>query len=81
MSRASTLIVLGVLIVLVPFSGLPVALRSLLAVVFGACVLGIGFALRSREVEMRKASSPENAYVPEQKDEASQNEPLGVSPI
>ena len=47
MSRASFLILLGVLVILAPFSGLPVALRSLLAIIFGACVLGIGLSMRA----------------------------------
>lgn len=50
MSRTSTLILLGILIILAPFSGLPMSIRSLLTVVFGACVSGIGLALRAREV-------------------------------
>lgn len=49
MSRASTLILLGVLVILAPFSGFPVAIRSLFAVIFGACVLGIGLSMRARE--------------------------------
>ncbi|MFA6279133.1 MAG: hypothetical protein WCS97_03605 [Candidatus Paceibacterota bacterium] len=46
MSRAGTLILLGVLVILTPFSGLPTTVRSLLAIVLGACVLGIGLAMR-----------------------------------
>jgi len=46
MSRAGTLILLGILVVLAPFSGLPTAIRSLLAVILGVCVLGIGVAMR-----------------------------------
>ena len=49
MSRTGILILLGVLIMLTPFSGLPVAIRSLLTVAFGVCVLGIGLTLRARE--------------------------------
>lgn len=49
MSRASLLIVIGVLAILAPFSGLPVSARSLIAVVLGAAVIGIGIAERSRE--------------------------------
>lgn len=49
MSRASILIVVGVLAILAPFSGLPVAIRTLLAVVLGCVVIGIGVAERSRE--------------------------------
>jgi len=48
MSRSSVLILLGVVAMLVPFSGLPVAIRSSLAVLCGACVLGIGLAMRTR---------------------------------
>ncbi|MCR4276217.1 MAG: hypothetical protein NUV90_02440 [Candidatus Parcubacteria bacterium] len=50
MSRASTLILLGILVILAPFSGLPITFRDLLAVIFGACVLGIGLSMRAREV-------------------------------
>lgn len=49
MSRSSLLILIGVLIILVPFSGLPAAIRTLLAVIFGACVLGIGISMRARK--------------------------------
>lgn len=51
------LILLGVLVILAPFSGLPIALRNLLAVLFGACVLGIGVSLRTREAR-RAAEQP-----------------------
>lgn len=71
MSRAGFLILLGVLTALSPFSGLPVALRSLLAVCFGVCVFGIGFSLRTRDVQHARSA----ASVPEQE---PQN---GVSPI
>lgn len=50
MSRTSTLILLGILIVLTPFSGFPISFRTLLAVVFGACVSGIGLSMRAHEV-------------------------------
>ena len=55
MSRTSALILLGILILLVPFSGLPISFRSLLTLVFGACVLGIGLSLRARDAESVKA--------------------------
>ncbi|MDP2665459.1 MAG: hypothetical protein Q8P23_02310 [bacterium] len=58
MSRASTLILLGILTILTPFSGLPMAFRSLLAVIFGATVLGIGLGERAKEV--REAQPPPN---------------------
>lgn len=47
MSRPSILILLGILVVLTPFSGLPIAVRTVLYVVFGAYVLGIGISLRT----------------------------------
>jgi len=46
MSRPSMLILIGILTILAPFSGLPVAIRTLLAVILGACVFGIGLSLR-----------------------------------
>ncbi len=46
MSRPSMLILIGVLTILAPFSGLPVSFRTLLTIIFGACVLGIGLSLR-----------------------------------
>jgi hypothetical protein len=49
MSRSSTLILLGVLSILTPFSGLPIAIRTFFAVIFGACVLGIGLVFRMRD--------------------------------
>lgn len=51
MSNASTLIVLGILGIILPFSGLPVAIRSFLTVVFGAWIIGIGFSLRKQSVK------------------------------
>ena len=63
MSRASMLILLGILTMFVPFSGLPIAIRSLLAVIFGACIFGIGLSLRihhARSVQMSvEAPAPE----------------------
>jgi hypothetical protein len=47
MSRPSVLILLGLLTMLVPFSGLPANIRTLLFVIFGAYTLGIGISLRT----------------------------------
>ena len=47
MSRSSTLILLGIMVILAPLSGLPVGLRSLLSVIFGVGVLSIGLSMRS----------------------------------
>lgn len=58
MSRTGTLILLGILVTLMPFSGLPIALRSSLLVVFGLSVLGIGLSLRKSDVHAAVASAP-----------------------
>ncbi|MBU6321435.1 MAG: hypothetical protein KGI78_04595 [Patescibacteria group bacterium] len=49
MSRASVLIIIGILAILAPFSGLPGTVRTLATVALGAAVVGIGVAERSRE--------------------------------
>lgn len=85
MSRTSTLILLGILVVLTPFSGLPVALRSFLAVIFGAGISGIGLALRTHEAQSKQQSmevSPASA--PTQPVAAEVSEPAppqAISPI
>ncbi len=56
MSRAGIIILLGILTILTPFSGLPVSIRTFLTVVFGACVIGIGIAIRSRDAQ--RAATP-----------------------
>ena len=61
MSRASSLIVLGTLTILAPFSGLPIPLSTLLIVGFGAAVLGIGVAERSKEQRRQIAAEPPRA--------------------
>lgn len=82
MSRASILIFLGTLILLVPFSGIPVAARSMLIVFFGACVLGVGLSFRVTGARNARLStgipvSEETNFPPE----APQRDPHGVSPI
>jgi hypothetical protein len=73
MSRSSTLIVLGVVTLLVPFSGLPIALRSILIVALGASVAGIGLLLRSQETARRQP--------PSQMQPSEPTPPQGISPI
>lgn len=78
MSRASTLILLGVLGILAPFSGLPLGVRNFFAVIFGAAVLGIGLALRVRDVhEAHEAKVETPPVVPE----TESTLPSSVSPI
>ncbi len=75
MSRTSTLILLGILVILAPYSGLPITFRNLLAVIFGACVLGIGLSMRAREARAAQASV-EAPSAPE-----PVAPPQGISPI
>jgi hypothetical protein len=60
MSRSSALIVLGFLTMLVPFSGLPVSVRTVLLVIFGASAVGVGFSMRPGE----QRASAERKEVP-----------------
>lgn len=77
MSRTSTLILLGILVILAPYSGLPITFRNLLAVIFGACVLGIGLSMRAREAKIAAAQTPaEPLSAPE-----PVAPPQGISPI
>jgi len=74
MSRTSTLILLGILTILTPFSGLPIAFRTLLTVIFGASVVGIGLMLRTREARsMQQPAEPPPIIPPAP--------PASVSPI
>lgn len=61
MSRTSALILLGVLVILIPFSGLPLALRTLLTVICGIAVLGIGLMLRTHEVHHSESAAAEQS--------------------
>ncbi|PIR83445.1 hypothetical protein COU19_00590 [Candidatus Kaiserbacteria bacterium CG10_big_fil_rev_8_21_14_0_10_56_12] len=75
MSRSSTLIVLGVLTMIAPLSGVPSALRTLFLVVVGASVMGIGLAMRTaRDGEPR-------AHAPVTEPPVSAEPPSSVSPI
>lgn len=76
MSRSSTLILFGILIMLTPYSGLPIAFRTFLIVVFGACVAVFGFLLRKSDVRESKA-----AQEAPQAESASPEPPQGISPI
>ena len=80
MSRASILIVIGALAILAPFSGLPSAARTLIAIGLGAAVIGIGVAERSREqrrlIEMQSAHTPADPAPP-----AAPQEKPTISPI
>jgi hypothetical protein len=49
MSRSSTLILLGIFTIITPFSGLPMAFRSLLLFIFGVCTLSVGLSMRANK--------------------------------
>ena len=48
MSKSSVLILIGILTILTPFSGLPMSIRHLLFAILGAFVFGIGLSLRTK---------------------------------
>ncbi len=58
MSKSSTLILLGVLIMLAPYSGLPVGLRSILTLIFGALVVGVGIWMRADAAKKAEQATP-----------------------
>ena len=54
MSRSSALIILGILTVLAPYSGLPVAMRAMIVLVLGAAVLAIGVTMRAEAARLQR---------------------------
>ncbi len=76
MSRHSTLILLGIFAIVTPFSGLPATLRTLLTVIVGAAVLGIGMAERARM--QRSATAPALTPVLSSAEESAVLEPSHV---
>ncbi len=46
MSRSNTLIFFSILIILIPFSGLPLYFRTLFTIIFALCVFCVGISLR-----------------------------------
>jgi len=64
MSRNSTIALIGILTVLTPFSGLPVAMRTLFTVAFGAAVASIGLSQRAAEMRAREAAAQAASAAP-----------------
>lgn len=79
MSRSSTLIVFGLLLMLVPVSGLPSSLRALLTVVFGACVLVVGIMARAEIV--RKTKEAKQQSLEQSTESTPPTAPSEISPI
>ena len=79
MSRPSLLILLGSLVMFMPYSGLPSSWVTVLLLLFGASIVGVGFSIRNTHVR--------NAIKKEAMREASPSEPAlpqaphGVSSI
>lgn len=58
MSRTGFLILVGVLTILTPFSGLPIAARSFLTAILGICTLAVGLSLRTHEAHRVEVATP-----------------------
>lgn len=68
MSHVTTLILLGVLVGIAPFAGLPISWLSWILPILGLCVIASGLSLRQSRVraEMRaSAAAPAPAPAPE----------------
>lgn len=64
MSRNNILIILGALIVVVPFIGIPLGAWRMLEVVLGACVFGVGLSLRARDARHARQGADSAQSVP-----------------
>ena len=64
MSRSSILILVGVLVMLTPFSGMPISIRNLVLVVFGATILGIGLSVRTEKTRPPEPPAPSSNVPP-----------------
>jgi hypothetical protein len=56
MSRGGTLILLGLLLATIPFSGLPISFRTLLSVLLSLGVCSIGVFVRSQDVVKKEST-------------------------
>ncbi|OGG48263.1 hypothetical protein A3G63_00990 [Candidatus Kaiserbacteria bacterium RIFCSPLOWO2_12_FULL_52_8] len=73
---------LGVITILVPISGFPSPIRSFLTTVLGVCVLGIGFSLRTRGIQIKEQSIEIPTIPPQKADQPAELEPpRNISPI
>ncbi len=65
MSRSSSLIIFGILVVLAPFSGLPSSWLAVLLPLFGIVVALVGLSLRLAEIKTSKTVAPSPEIAPE----------------
>lgn len=65
MSKEMTVIALGVLVAVTPFLGVPGSWKTVILIVSGLCIAGVGFLLRG-EALARGASHGERHFVENQ---------------
>lgn len=63
MSRESILIILGVLIAVSPWCGLPLAVLTWILLVLGLAIAFVGFTLRARAKAMRESLASLGSHV------------------
>jgi len=60
MSKGSTILVLGLLLAFLPFTGFPNAIKMTFAVIFGVVVMILGFLVRQERLWLLRALSGEH---------------------
>jgi hypothetical protein len=50
MSKGSIIILLGLLSLIVPFTGFPMSVKTVMAVMFGAIMMGLGYLVRQERL-------------------------------
>ncbi len=60
MSKGSTILVLGLLLAFLPFTGFPNAIKMTFAVIFGVIVMILGFLVRQERLWLMRALSGEH---------------------
>lgn len=81
MSRSSTLILLGVLALLTPFSGLPQSARTVTIIILGVCIAGIGLYERLQAVRGSAQSKESEPAVSLPDESVNFQPPQSISPI
>lgn len=80
MSRPSSLILLGALVILAPFSGFPSSWITLFLVVLGALTVLVGFSLKKTQVHTAVQAEALHA-APAEESTSPTTPPHGISPI
>jgi hypothetical protein len=60
MSKAAAIIVLGLLLAFLPFTGFPTAVKMILAVLMGLGTMALGFLVRQEKIWLTRALSGEH---------------------